>query len=88
MPNETNKLQKMLMLFLVICVSVLSKGCVTPSKKSEVIFVPQSNGMVRLADDVTGHVYIYKEKGWVRTEGKVKLPAGWYAGSLEDEGYE
>ena len=58
MPNETNKLQKMLMLFLVICVSVLSKGCVTPSKKSEVIFVPQSNGMVRLAEDVTGHVYI------------------------------
>jgi len=69
-------------------VSVLSKGCATPPKKSEVIFIPQSNGMVRLADDVTGHVYIYKEKGWVRTEDKVKLPAGWYAGSLEDEGYE
>ena len=44
--------------------------------------------MVRLGDDVTGHVYIYREKGWVRTEGKVKLPAGWYAGSLEDQGYE
>ena len=88
MPNKRNRLQKMLMLFLVVCVSVLNKGCVTPSKKSEVIFVPQSNGMVRLGDDVTGHVYIYREKGWVRTEGKVKLPAGWYAGSLEDQGYE
>tara|TARA_R100000808_G_C2099065_1_gene116779 strand:- start:116 stop:253 length:138 start_codon:yes stop_codon:yes gene_type:complete len=41
--------------------------------------------MVRLGDDVRGHVYIMKDGEWILSKGKVDLPAGWYAGSLEDE---
>ena len=88
MLKETKLSQKMLTAFLALCVIALTNGCVTQSRKSEVIFIPESNGMVRLADDVAGHVYIYREKGWVKTESRVKLPEGWYAGSLEDQGYE
>lgn len=41
--------------------------------------------MVRLSDDVEGHVYTLKNGEWVRSSNKVKLPAGWYAGSLGEE---
>lgn len=84
MLRRTKPSQKMLRAFLVLCVIVLTNGCVTLSKKSEVIFIPESNGMVRLSNDVTGHVYIYKKGKWVKTDSKVKLPEGWYAGSLEE----
>jgi hypothetical protein len=75
-----------LIAFLMLLVTVLSSGCVTLfNGAGRVIFVPESDGMVRLSDDVEGHVYTLKNGEWVRSANKVKLPAGWYAGSLGEE---
>lgn len=41
--------------------------------------------MVRLGEDVSGHVYIMKDGTWTLSKDKVDLPAGWYAGSLDLE---
>ena len=46
-------------------------------------FVDTASGMVRLGDDVRGHVYFWRGGQWVRSAGKVKLPAGWYAGGVD-----
>ena len=49
-----------------------------------VVFVNQSDGCVRLGEDVIGHVYWWNGELWEKSKGKVKLPAGWLAGSLPD----
>ena len=36
--------------------------------------------VVRLGDDVVGHVYTWQDGRWVLSGNKVKLPQGWYAG--------
>ena len=51
----------------------------------DVIFVDTTQDVIRLADDVEGHVYYQKDGRWVRSHNKVKLPAGWYAGGLPPE---
>ncbi len=77
---------KTLARFLVICASVFATSCAgLLTGGNRVLFVPESSGMVRLGDDVRGHVYIMKDGEWILSKGKVDLPAGWYAGSLEDE---
>jgi hypothetical protein len=80
--------QGMLTLFLLVCVTALISGCGILSTESKVLFVPESNGMVRIGSDVSGHVYTLQDGEWIRSPNKVQLPEGWYAGSLEDEGYE
>ena len=57
-------------------------SCVT---SPDVIFVDTTQDVIRLADDVEGHVYYQKDGRWVRSHNKVKLPAGWYAGGLPPE---
>jgi hypothetical protein len=73
--------------FLLIFASVSTTSCglLWPSAGSRVIFVPESTGMVRLGEDVSGHVYIMKDGTWTLSKDKVELPAGWYAGSLDQE---
>ena len=84
MPQKKAPKLKMLTLFLLISVSVFQTGCVRLlTGQSKVVFVPESNGMVRLGDDVEGHVYTYEDDSWVRSPNKVKLPEGWYAGSID-----
>ena len=49
------------------------------------VFVDTSpdSGMVRLADDVRGHVFYYSKEGeWIRSRNKVTLPEGWFAGGI------
>ena len=65
----------------VIFVMTLT-SCVT---SPDVIFVDTHSDILRLADDVTGHVYYKKDGRWIRSNNKVKLPAGWYAGGLPAE---
>ena len=74
---------KMLLKLLSLFVVLGLNGC----GGSKVIFVPESDGLVRLGSDVKGHVYYYDGTEWVESKEKVHLPAGWYAGSLnvEDE---
>lgn len=65
-----------------------SCGSILPRAGNRVVFVPESSGMVRLAEDVRGHVYVLRNGEWERTAEPVTLPAGWYAGSLEEESGE
>ena len=88
MPQGKKAKQRMLTLCLLVSVSVLMSGCGILSTKSKVIFVPESNGMVRIGSDVKGHVYTLQDGEWIRSPNKVLVPEGWYAGNLEEEGYE
>ena len=49
------------------------------------MFIKTSSDVVRLGPDVTGKVYFRREGEWVLSKNKVKLPEGWYAGSLDGE---
>ena len=52
---------------------------------SRVVFVPESDGLIRLADDGKGHGYHYDGTQWVKSKDPVLLPEGWYAGSIDVE---
>jgi hypothetical protein len=66
-------------MILMICAT----SCVT---SPDVIFVDTTQDVVRLADDVEGHIFYRDGSGkWIRSNNKVKLPAGWYAGGLPAE---
>ena len=47
------------------------------------VFIKTSSDVVRLGPNVTGKVYFMREGEWVLSKNKVKLPEGWYAGSLD-----
>ena len=72
------KLTLRLMLWMCLPLSVLA-GC----GGQRVIFVSESDGLVRLGDDVQGHVYVWNGSSWALSKNKVRLPAGWYAGSID-----
>jgi len=74
-------LRLLLLLFLLVFGIAGTNGCVTGRR---VVFVNQSDGFVRLGEDVIGHVYWWNGDVWEKSKGKVKLPAGWLAGSLPD----
>lgn len=76
---------KTLTRFLLISVIALTSGCGILSTNSKVIFVPESDGMIRIGKDVTGHVYTLQDGEWVRSPNKVRIPEGWYAGSLSSD---
>ena len=74
---------------LKVCASVggvifamTSISCVT---SPDVIFVDTTQDVIRLGDDVTGHVYYQKDGRWIKSANKVKIPPGWYAGGLPPE---
>lgn len=57
-------------------------GCGMLSNR--VVFVDEKDDVIRLGEDVKGHVFFQNEKGeWVKSGNRVKLPAGWYAGRLD-----
>lgn len=66
---------------LLLCgiggVVIWSLGCQSP----RVVFI-QDGDLIRIGEDVEGHVYYLKNGEWVLSGNKVKLPAGWYAGAL------
>ena len=72
-------LQKMLQVYLSVFVLLSLTSC----GGSRVVFVPESDGLVRLADNVKGHVYHYDGTQWVLSKNPVHLPEGWYAGSID-----
>ena len=69
------------MFLLLPTVSGGLSGC----GSSRVVFVPESDGLVRLGDDVRGHVYYWDGSNWVRSASSVYLPEGWYAGSIDGD---
>jgi hypothetical protein len=72
-------LTKYLKLFVLVGTGICASSCVT---NPDVVFVDTDGQLVRLGRDVRGHVYYWKDGGWVRSQNKVTLPAGWYAGGL------
>jgi hypothetical protein len=63
---------------------ICSSGC--SSLSNRVVFVDAKDDVIRLGEDVRGHVFYQNAAGqWVRSGNKVTLPAGWYAGRLEGE---
>ena len=62
---------------LLLSVSVLGNGCRTR------VVVVNSDDIVRLGNDVQGHVYFWDGTNWVKSSNKVRLPEGWYAGALK-----
>tara|TARA_R100000700_G_scaffold40711_2_gene57313 strand:+ start:444 stop:668 length:225 start_codon:yes stop_codon:yes gene_type:complete len=70
----------MFMSIMTLAVVGLS-GC----KSSRVVFVPESDGIIRLGPDIRGHVYFWNGNSWELSSNKILLPEGWYAGSVEGE---
>ena len=85
MHQTTRGKLKTLTRFLLISVIALTSGCGILSTNSKVVFVPESDGMIRIGKDVTGHVYTLQAGEWIRSPNKVQIPEGWYAGSLDTE---
>ena len=52
-----------------------ASGC-----RTSVVILDSQQDVVRLGDDVTGHVYTWQDGRWVLSGNKVRLPQGWYAG--------
>ena len=47
-----------------------------------------SKAMVRIGPDVSGRVYFQKNGEWILSKNKVRLPEGWYAVGLPEDGEE
>jgi len=71
----------MLLMSLIASAMLGLTGC----GGSRVVFVPNSDGLVRLGPDVRGHVYVWNGSMWELSANKVDLPEGWYAGSVDVE---
>tara|TARA_R100001460_G_scaffold76048_1_gene117157 strand:+ start:481 stop:789 length:309 start_codon:yes stop_codon:yes gene_type:complete len=65
-------------LLVLLSIMLGSVGC----QSSSVVFVEESDGLVRLGPDVRGKVYYWDGEGWSLSSSVVRLPEGWYAGSL------
>jgi len=51
---------------------------------NRVVFVDAKSDVIRLGEDVKGHVFYQNEKGeWIKSGNRVRIPAGWYAGHLD-----
>ena len=68
----------MLRLCLAIFVGVGVYGC----ESNRVVFVPESEGLVRLGPGIRGQVYFWNGSAWELSSNKVDLPEGWFAGTL------
>jgi len=42
-------------------------------------------GIIRMGPDVRGKVYTWDGTNWTLSGNKVRVPEGWFAGSLEPE---
>ena len=63
-------------LLLMLCSATSLTSCATKT-----VVVNRDNGIVRLGNDVTGHVYTWnaETKQWELSKNKVTLPEGWFA---------
>jgi len=71
----------MLLQYLLVFVTVGLVGC----GGSRIVFVPESDGLIRLGPSMRGHVYYWNGSSWELSNNKVSLPEGWYAGSLDGD---
>jgi hypothetical protein len=69
-------MQTLLKISSLLGVIVALNGCATKT-----IVIDSQSDIVRLGNDVRGHVYYYKDGQWQKS-GRVTLPEGWFAGSM------
>jgi len=75
-----NLLQGKTLLLLLSLLGILGIcGC----ESSRVVFVPESDGLIRVGPDVKGKVYYWNGNSWELSANKILLPEGWYAGSMD-----
>ena len=70
---------QMLLKSLSVIVMLGLTGC----ESSRVVFVPESDGLVRLGPGIRGHVYFWNGSSWELSGNPVELPEGWFAGSID-----
>ena len=63
----------------------LAVGGLIGCESSRVVFVPESDGIIRLGPDIRGHVYFWNGSSWELSSNKIRLPEGWYAGSINGD---
>lgn len=86
MPKQPMKRARTFKNSLAVASSVLAILLLTSCSlfSNRVVFVDAKTDVVRLGEDVKGHVFYQNEKGeWIKSGNRVKLPAGWYAGRLD-----
>ena len=69
---------------LLIFTAVGMIGCVTTSETKRVVFIKESEQLLRLGDDVEGHIFFWNGSEWEKSSKKVKLPEGWLTGPDPD----
>jgi len=74
-----NRLMRQTLMLLCIFGMLGVSGC----KSSRVVFVSESDGLVRLGPDVRGHVYFWNGSAWELSGNKVDLPEGWFTGPID-----
>lgn len=67
---------------LFIFAGLLTTGCASLTDSKKVVFVDESGGFVRIGPNVTGQVYVWDGEHWALSQNKIKIPEGWYAGSV------
>ena len=55
----------------------------TGCKNSRVVFVPESEGLIRIGPNVRGYVYYWNGSDWELSGNKVTIPEGWLSGSAD-----
>ena len=73
---------------LFIFVGLLTTGCASLTDSKKVVFVDESGGFVRIGPNVTGQVYVWDGEYWALSQNKIKIPEGWYAGSVGTDAKE
>ena len=75
-------MQRLSLRFATVCGLLFGGGCGT----TRVVFIQTGSDVVRIGPNFpAGKVWFRKNGEWVLSKNKVKLPEGWYAGSLGDE---
>ena len=65
----------------ILLSSLFLLGC----GSTRVVFVDTQSNLVRIGPNVEGKIYVLKNGEWVLSKNKVKLPEGWYAGSIDTD---
>ena len=76
-----HRLDTLLLTFLLMFAAAGVTGC----GGTKVVFVPESDALIRLGPGLRGHVYFWNGSTWELSSNPVDLPEGWYAGSLESQ---
>lgn len=70
---------------LILCAAILTAALAAGCATKRAVTVDSHSTIVRLGDDVNGHIYLYDAKthDWILTANKMTLPEGWFAGFYE-----